>query len=215
MRPAPCLIFAALALSAVGLYALASRADTPRPPAPAAPAAVAPAPGPASPQVDHPEKGYGKTKEDAHAMAGEHARAWVVQYLADHHTGGDLGWEPSLPFLEEKGAVQYDPVKETTGIDGETAYEATAHVRLTADHLREMQEEVRKVQEKAKEGVVRQREFLAGLVLAGLVVVLLVVASYIKLEEATRGYYTLLLRLAAGGVVLLTVVGLTLLFRAY
>jgi hypothetical protein len=76
-----------------------------------------------------------------------------------------------------------------------------------------MQEEVNKVQANAKEGVIWQRLLLAARILAGLVVLALVVAAYIRLEEATRGYYTVLLRLTAGGVVMLAAVGLTFLFQ--
>src|SRR5207253_1873148 len=39
-------------------------------------------------------------------------------------------------------------------------------------------------------------------ILGGLIAVLLVVAGYLRLEEATRGYYTAMLRVAAIGVLL-------------
>ena len=39
----------------------------------------------------------------------------------------------------------------------------------------------------------------------------LVVRGYLRLEDLTRGYYTALLRLTAGAVVLLTLAGLFLL----
>jgi hypothetical protein len=53
------------------------------------------------------------------------------------------------------------------------------------------------VQRVAREHRVLERHKLLGRVLAGLVIALVVIAGYLRLEEATRGYYTQMLRLAA------------------
>jgi hypothetical protein len=63
-----------------------------------------------------------------------------------------------------------------------------------------------KVRDEFKE----QRQYLTGKVLIGLVALFAVVAGYLRLEEAMRGYYTRMLRLAAGGLVLFVVAGLLL-----
>ena len=57
-----------------------------------------------------------------------------------------------------------------------------------------------------------QRHLLVGRILGSFVALFLVIFGYIKLEELTRGYYTTLLRMGAGAVVLMAVLGLFLAF---
>ena len=82
---------------------------------------------------------------------------------------------------------------------------------LTDAALRRLQPEVDRKLREARDQVQFQRNAVAARVLAGLVALCLVVAGYLRLEDLTRGYYTALLRLCAGAVVLLTVAGLILL----
>jgi hypothetical protein len=55
------------------------------------------------------------------------------------------------------------------------------------------------------------RQLLLARLLAAAVAVLLVITGYLRLEHATRGYYTTLLRLAAVGIVAVVSAGLWLL----
>ena len=61
------------------------------------------------------------------------------------------------------------------------------------------------MQQVAREHRMKERQGLVARVLAGLVALLLVAGGYLRLEEATRGYYTTLLRGAA--LVVLALVG--------
>ncbi len=87
-----------------------------------------------------------------------------------------------------------------------------AHVDLTDAALRKLQPEVDRKLRDARDQVQFQRNALAARVLAALVALCLVVGGYLRLEDLTHGYYTALLRLGAAGVVLMTVMGLFLLF---
>jgi hypothetical protein len=63
-------------------------------------------------------------------------------------------------------------------------------IQITSDSLKKMREQ-------AREQRVTQRQHWMGLGLAGFIAVLLVAAGYLRLEEATKGYYTGLLRVSA------------------
>ena len=66
------------------------------------------------------------------------------------------------------------------------------------------------MQRHAQQDRVLDRHLLLARVLGGAVAVLLVLAGYLRLEDATRGYYTRLLRLAAIALVALAGVGVWL-----
>lgn len=55
---------------------------------------------------------------------------------------------------------------------------------------------------------VRERMKMAGIIMAGLVVVLGAIAGYLRLDDLTKGFYTGWLRLAGVGLVLLVLAGL-------
>ena len=90
-------------------------------------------------------------------------------------------------------------------------YEVAAHVDLSDVALRRLQPELDRARRQALEQVRFQRQGVAARALAALVALCLVVLGYLRLEDLTRGYYTVLLRLTAGAVVLLTLAGLLLL----
>jgi hypothetical protein len=64
------------------------------------------------------------------------------------------------------------------------------------------------IQKLAQQQRMKERQKPALLVLLGAMGLLSVVGGYLRLEEATKGYYTRLLRLAAIGVVAVIVAGL-------
>ena len=157
-----------------------------------------------------PVSGFGQTKNDAQQNARENARAWVQSYLDDRFP--NLGWSPTAEYLERIGAVRVDPPKEVELKDLGQGYEAAAHIDVTDAKLSVMQEQVNEARDRVLEPVRSQRHFLVGRILAALVAVFLVMAGYLRLEELTRGYYTTLLRLGAGAVLALAVLGLFLVF---
>jgi hypothetical protein len=118
---------------------------------------------------------------------------------------GEHDWNLTAEYLRQHGVnlnvVTVEPVKI---LPEEPPYRAKeARVELTSKFLGDMQEQVRSERSKT-------RQFVLARVLVGLVVVLLTVMGYLKLEEATRGYYTLLLRLAVAGILATTVLSLWL-----
>ena len=77
-------------------------------------------------------------------------------------------------------------------------------VVLTAAQYREMREEDRKFRQK-------ERLFILAKLLAAVVAVLAALAGYLRLDEATKGYYTTWLRLAAVGLAMAVAAGAWLL----
>jgi hypothetical protein len=67
---------------------------------------------------------------------------------------------------------------------------------------------VRDLDRLARQGVMQERQSVLVRVLIGLVVLLTLVTGYFRLEEATRGFYTGLLRVAVVGILTLTAFGL-------
>ena len=159
------------------------------------------------------EKGYGETKNHAEERALENAREAVQLYLDEQFPG--LGWKPTSKELGvgDLGVVVVRPGETKPGEFGDLkGYEAVAHIDLGDANLHKMQLKVDEARQRAMEPVVSERLAWVGRILAALVALSLVLAGYLRLEELTRGYYTTLLRLGAGAVVLLTVLGLWLAF---
>ncbi len=148
------------------------------------------------------KQGYGETAEDARERALEKARDSVEDYLERRYPS--IGWRPTIQRLLAEGVVRVDDPKQSE-LDQLKGYETTAHVDLRDANLSKLQTEVDQAREQAQESVVFWRHLVAGRILAGLVALLLIVSGYLRLEELTRGYYTTLLRVGAGAVLLLIV----------
>jgi hypothetical protein len=139
--------------------------------------------------------GYGRNTEGAKQIALANARKKVEILLEERFPG----WAPSAKQLDEdyllqKGVIRLAGAPEEIKFKGEDRFQARAEVVLKDEYLQELTKQVQ--QER-----VQQRQGLLARVLAGLLVLLVVVGGYLRLEEATRGYYTSLLRLAALAVV--------------
>jgi hypothetical protein len=154
------------------------------------------------------DPGRGETEEAARDEARKKACAWFEDYL--DYKYGDIGWKPTADELVRLGVVRLDRPREWDG-DGLHGYEAAAHVDLSDASLRKLQPEVDRARRQALEQVQYQRHGLVARALTALVALCLVIMGYLRLEDLTRGYYTILLRLGAGALVLATVVGLLLL----
>jgi hypothetical protein len=143
-------------------------------------------------------EGYGLTPQDADQHALEKARDRVEEYLTSLEPA--ITWKPTKDYVET--LVKERPAAVGKKFESGDGFECTLKLAIDPKHFREIQELDR--QER-----VQDREMLLGKVLAGLVAVMVAVAGYFRLEEATKGYYTNLLRVAAFGLV--AAVGLALL----
>jgi hypothetical protein len=144
--------------------------------------------------------GYGETIDDARERALEKARDYVEEYLQRNHP--NIGWQPTIQRLLKEGVVKIDKPKQGDFAEKE-GYEVTAHIDLSAANLGKLQIDVDQARDQAQENTVFWRHLLLGRILAALVALFLIVGGYLRLEELTRGYYTTLLRVGAGAVMLL------------
>ncbi len=168
-------------------------------PASSSPAAAAS--GPKKVLIKEEFIGYGLTPKDAESNALEHACDWLAEHSAN------LGWTPTPEFLRDKGMVQFgEPTEEPFQVakdfaDGGKMKVVKMQLEITAAQARDIQKQAR---QQRMEG----RQKLSLYVLVGLVSLLVVVGGYLRLEEATKGYYTRLLRLAAIGILIAIALGL-------
>jgi hypothetical protein len=142
--------------------------------------------------VNEKIEGYGPTQKDAEADALKRA----CEGLAEN-----LGWAPTPEFLREKNMIHF-------GQPTEKDLEKSGHVYVVPMQLEVTSEQARDIQKQARQERMKSRQWVSLLGLGGMVCLLAVVGAYLRLEEATKGYYTRLLRLAAVAVVLLVIAGL-------
>jgi len=164
--------------------------------------------------------GYGETEGAARANALREAQEYLERELR-----AQMKPEWSFPrrLGDESGPLDPDNL-EKLGILSEAQapvadkdvggfrarYKVTLTQKYSESVLKKAREEYvsqEKVKRKFDAG---QRQFLLLRLLGGAVAVLLVVAGYLHLEEATRGYYTTLLRVAAVGLLVLAMLGLVI-----
>jgi hypothetical protein len=175
----------ALILLAAGLRAATDGAATPR-------AKVS-----ASGDAKYPTwtvTAWGKTQQDGNEVALDKAVKELDDYLARQDP--PVHWKPSRDWVA-KNLVKsrHEEVKEFKDEELlKKGYDVTLNVEVGPKQHREILENDR--QER-----VQQRELLLARVLAGVVALLLAVVGYLRLDEATKGYYTLWLRLGALGLV--------------
>jgi hypothetical protein len=145
--------------------------------------------------------GYGETVEDAEEQALAEVSRQLAAYFKEE--GRPLSWEPPTKYIEDnlvKNLEKLGPSPiENVGMMRE--------VRLRVELTRETYVDIL---HRDHQYVSEKRMFLVGKVLAGLVALLLAVAGYFRVEEATKGYYTLWLRLIALGFVAAVGAGIVL-----
>ena len=157
------------------------------------------------------EMGREPTQNEAEQQAQQNAHDAVIGYLYKQFP--DLNWTPTKDELVRFGVIVVRSDETKPGAWGKLkGFEATAHVDVTDPKLHKIQVQVDEARKSALEPAVSWRHAFVGRALGSLVALFLVVFGYLRLEELTRGYYTLLLRLGAVGVVLMTVMGLFLVF---
>ena len=136
---------------------------------------------------------WGKTPQDGNEVALETAREEVREYLTRQDPG--VQWTPSRDWVDKNLVkTRHQEVKNhEEPLLGE-GYDVTLKVEVGPKQYRE-------ILEKDREQRVQQRELLLARVLAGVVALLVAAVAYLRLDEATKGYYSLWLRLGALGLV--------------
>ncbi len=91
-----------------------------------------------------------------------------------------------------------------------TIYRVLLRVEVSPKELEKIKDKEIEHQRALRLERARERQQILVRLLAGIVAVLIAVASYLRLEDATKGYYTTLLRVVAVAFVALVVAGLAL-----
>jgi hypothetical protein len=144
-------------------------------------------------------EGRGQNKKEAKREAVRKAWKAVVDYLRS--LDPPVEWTPSLAYVGHRlGEGTRRPEKDVKVLPDTTVQYWTWPLAITADDLDEMRYQDRKDR-------MGERMLFLGKILAGILVLLIVVAGYVRLDEWTKGYYTGWLRLA-GGILVLFGVGL-------
>jgi hypothetical protein len=178
------------------------------------------------------------TDEDAIKAALDKAQVEVTKYLRSQNP--PLESSPDANLIRQKlwkstsiadrkaldaldAGDNKDNVTEAS-LDGRKSVVETKHfeglgdmrravVRVEVDQQArsEIEEQERQYQHKERQERATARQSIMVRVLGGLVALLVVIACYLRLEDATKGYYTTLLRLAAVTFVVLVGAGIWLL----
>jgi hypothetical protein len=131
---------------------------------------------------------YGETEERATERAREKAWQQVCDYLARQDP--PVRWRPDVRWVDDNLVKGRAPVKQVELDDLGKGYERQLVVKVDPKERREMLEHDR-------QETMRQRQLLLARILAGVVALLVGVVGYLRLDEATKGYYTVWLRLGA------------------
>jgi hypothetical protein len=146
-------------------------------------------------------QGYGLTTKDAEANAVERACDWLA-------THSSFGWSPPAEYLRDKGMVHL------VGEPDEKEFEVAENVskdkklKVVTVQLEITEAQARDIQKQAQNQRMKERQRYSLLGLIGVAALLGIVSGYLRLEEATKGYYTRLLRIAAISVLVAIVAGL-------
>ncbi len=139
--------------------------------------------------------GYGTSRTAAENNALDYGCHWLQEH-------GGLGWSPDPQYLRSHNMVRFG---EPEVKDFEAPMGAMKVVKM---HLEITANQARDIQKQAQQQRMKERQKLSLLALIGGTCLLGVVGGYLRLEEATKGYYTRLLRIAAIGVLVVIVAGL-------
>lgn len=147
----------------------------------------------------------GMTPDDAEQVARRAARKVVLEFLRQHNP--PLTWRRSAEDLDrfvEKDSVQTEEIADENFRNLGFRYRTTLKVEVKPRDYRE-------ILESDYHHELEERHWLVGKVLAGLVVLLGTIAVYFRLDEWTKGYYTMWLRLGAATLLASVLGGLLLL----
>jgi hypothetical protein len=157
--------------------------------------------------------GKDKSKEGACASLLANASYEIKTVLEER---GEKDFWPPDEFLHREKIVplQGDLMNNVETLEDGLGYQVSELVQVTAEQLEMMRalartervgalKKIEQEQAKEREHVVKERQRWMGLGIGGVVALLLVGIGYLRLEEATKGYYTSLLRLSAVGILAL------------
>jgi hypothetical protein len=141
--------------------------------------------------------GYGKTEFTARKDALNNACTWLKQ---DKYSG--LGWCPDSEYLLDRKMVQFCELED------KNFEEPMGVMKVVKMQLDITDSQDRDIQKQGQQLRMKDRQKQSLLALFGAMGLLAVVGGYLRLEEATKGYYTRLLRIAAISVLVVLVAGL-------
>lgn len=154
-------------------------------------------------------EGYGPNAAKASERAEENAEKLVETWLRQRY--GDHNWQSGKEPLDagtlsKHGVIR--PLGQPTpttlaAFKGQPSLVARVRVEVTEGYLETVQHHLRQQR-------VHQRQGVLARILAALVVVLLVVVGYLRLDEATAGYFTRILRIASLVILALAALALVL-----
>ena len=141
---------------------------------------------------------FGQTEERARTVAQLKARDKVLAFLAKQQP--PIKFEPSLEFLQTGHFVKDEvtTVEVSRDADGKEVggaqHECTVKVELSPALFGE-------ILKQEHQSIQSDRQWLAGKVLAVLLALVLALGGYFYLDELTKGFYTVMLRIGAVGLV--------------
>lgn len=133
----------------------------------------------------------GETAEDAEQAALEKAQDEVILYLRQQNP--PVEWTPSLDYIRAR------LVKERNEEPIDKPIELAGMVHKVRLNLEMDNQTASEILNQDRQLHVTQRMTMLAKVLGGILAVLIVLASYLRLEEWSKGYYTRWLRVAAIG----------------
>jgi hypothetical protein len=161
------------------------------------PLGAQPAPGgPKKPLIHEEFTGYGTTEFLAKKSALESACAWLEKQSG-------LGWAPDTDYLVNHKMVHFGEAKDKHFDDP-----MLKDMKVVTMQLEISAEQSRDIHKQAQQQRMKERQKLSLLVLLGVVGLVGVVGGYLRLDEATKGYLTRRLRIAAIAILLVIVAGL-------
>ncbi len=146
-------------------------------------------------------KGYGLTPKEAEVDAVRRASRWLAENT-------DFGWSPPPEYLYEKGMVAFDGEPDVKKFDVAEGISKDGTMYVVSMQLTIKESQVPDIQKQAQHQRMKERQKHSLFGLIGAVALIVVVGGYLRLEEATKGYYTRLLRIAAISVLVVIVAGL-------
>ena len=164
------------------------------------------APG-AAPVFTCEAEGYGKSAADAEQDGMERVQRRVADYLARQRP--DLGWEPAAADLRRLGVARVAGDPEEKVMDPPVGGERKLLVVKVRGELNATQ--LKEIEERGRTSRVQHRQGAAFRILGGVVAVLLATLGCLRLEEATRGYFSRVFRAVAVVAVMVVAAGLLLL----
>jgi len=141
-------------------------------------------------------------------------RTYIQQRLLNDlpANDADLGWKDAHEMIVSGHKVAVESKKiEDRDFNLGIMRRAAVRITVTPSIRKEFVDQEQAYQVKQRQERATARQGVLARVLAGLVALLAAVACYLRLEDATKGYYTTLLRLAAVAFVTIVSAGIWLL----